>query len=188
MDISAYLSVVALAISLFTFYWTSIRGPKFVCASLRYIQFARPIEGHPLILISVVISNVGARTGVIDYLYLEFGQSGRQTHKFWAYLEPPNAKPTLTLPTSLENFPSAFAIQPGESVKKLLYFIPDQSDYHFETGLYNLKIKAVAAGRRKSILLQTQSMKVDEIVERGKFIIGGSFVKKDVITMGPPQK
>ena len=79
-------------------------------------------------------------------------------------------------------------IRPGESVKKLFYFISDKADYHFETGLHNLKVYAVAAGKRKPILLQTQMLKVEEIVGRGKFIIGGSFVKSDTITMGPPHK
>ena len=108
MDIGDYLSVVALVISLFTFYWTSIRGSKFVCAPLRYIQFAYPKAGNPLILISVVISNVGARTGIIDYLYLEFSKSNSQNHKFWSFFEPPNAKPIMVPPISMDDFPSAF--------------------------------------------------------------------------------
>ena len=156
--------------------------------SARFVQFAHPVKGRPLILLSVVVSNVGARTGVIDYLYLVFGQSNgtEEEHNFWAYTEPADAEPRLALPDTLDDLPNAFAVEPGESVKKLFYFIADQPDYRFSVGDFDLQIKAVAAGKRKHLSLQRQAIRVVKPVKQGQYVIGGSLQKTGTIVMGPP--
>jgi hypothetical protein len=190
METSDVISAVALAVSLATFYWAGLRGPRFHCAPIRFLEFARPPSGNSLILLSVVISNSGARIGVIDYLYLRLCPLVNRdiAHRFWEFLEPPDAAPRLVLPETLQDLPSAFAIQPGESVKKMFYFKSEDPEHDFVVGEHELKLWAVAAGRQRHVKLQHQRVEVQDPIARGKYVIGGSLHKVEMIRMGPPHE
>ncbi len=174
LDLGDIVAAIALLLSLSVFYWTTLRGPSFICASIRIIKLIQKRKGNPFIITNLTISNTGARMGVIDYLYLTLRKTGADhvAETFWAFYESKDGKLPDTVPDSPGDYPSAFAIDRGISERKCLAYISDHSNYKFDIGTHELRVYAVVAGRRRPVSLKRQMLQLEMLIEPGDFRMG----------------
>ncbi len=174
MESKDYIAIVALVVSLFTFYWIHLKGSKFVCPPIRKIRIDNFSSGDIIIGFSFALHNSGSADGVIDYVFLDIEgkESKKNRYRFWAYYEKPvNEKENAPKP-SIENMPKAFAVSKGNAVVKDFWFSPHDPNYIIKQGKFILSLFAVVIGSNRPKRLLKQEIEIVDI-EPGKFVCHG---------------
>lgn len=168
LQFSDVISTLALIFSLLTFFWVNLRKAKFACAPVRAltIDVSETEEDRlvPSVWIKVLlaITNYGGSSGVIESLglHLRVHEKKNVAIEFLAHTEL-SQQDMLEKPPKSQTpvLPSPFALAPGESVIRHVWFMCAQPQQHtLKPDTYDLRIYARVLGRKKEVLLRTQRL------------------------------
>lgn len=165
MEIKDYISIIALLISVFTFYRNVLRGPRYVSPPMRWLALGF-IPGSTTLVVNfpIAITNIGSQTGVVDSFYIELiNLISKKTEKFYAWQEgiltDPNFKGFgLEMPTPV-------ALKAGEGAVKHYIFSPDSLEFMYVPGTYKIIVYAYLDNKKRPIKLSQQELEIVDILE-----------------------
>ncbi len=170
MEIAAFtIALLAIGLSLFSFYWTSMRRPRYTCADIHNVTL---IEGkYSLIGFWLTITNKGAVVGVIDYVSVTLKRDTDREGQaeFEASWEGYDiiSKSADFLAKRPDQHIHAFSVEPGSSVRKFIWFRTKDQDFNFIHGDYDLRVRLDSAEKRRSrTVLRWQFRVVKDLKDR----------------------
>ncbi len=197
MNISDIISFIAITLSIFTLYWTAMRPAKLICPIPRLVGLYIN-DTHLFIAPRLVLTNGGARTGHINYLYLELLTPSGDNHRFNCYSETPfhnfidEAMKNSTKPYPREDFPRSFPVTPGALINKDLIFLNEQpwEPREIPSGRYKFTLYTVPISYRlctsKHKALATCELNIPTKLENGEWREAGLFSNHSILELQQP--
>jgi hypothetical protein len=174
MEIKDLIAILALIVSLFTLYWTNLRRARISCSPFRLVRIVIPQKGNPQMRVPFIITNTGGATAVVDYLFLQVNcvDHNDEITTFWALSDEDNPV-WMRTSDDLKKLILPFALKPGDSATRNIWFILDKPNFIFNAGKYEIEIFANLAGKKKPKLLQSQKLLLHSNLHIGTDISSG---------------
>jgi hypothetical protein len=166
--ISLIVSTAAFILSLFSFFWVYLRGPKISCDKIRYILLGNTIE-NAIIGLWLTFSNVGSSTGVIESIFILLRDPlNDQITPFIAYSKDfDEDDPKVGSP--FEKPVPPVALSPNSSIDmKILFVNEENNDFKFSAKEYFLNVYLMESGKEKANLCVNRHIKLSEEMEIDK--------------------
>ncbi|MEN0064785.1 MAG: hypothetical protein AAGA48_21750 [Myxococcota bacterium] len=149
MSASDVLSLVALLVSLFTWYWTSLRQ-SVTAPKPRFVGFSRDSEGNWFMGATLTIINRGSTMLAVDFLDVE-AKTKQGKFLFNCYSDSESLNEHVSredVRPDQRKMPHPFVLQPGTSTVKHAVFIA-RNGAQLAEGKFVLTFRAALMGRRR---------------------------------------
>lgn len=187
VSLSLIISVMAFALSGFSFWWANMRGPKIFCSLPRYLTLGQHGNGG-LLGMWITFSNKGSTTGIIESILVLFNElSGGHKEPFSAYNEDYDARNPDITPSAIDRPLLPFAIEPKASVtKKILFVNPKENiNFRFKKGDYLLEVYCSLSGKKKFHLYSKRKIRINEDIEIGHALTTFDIIGTDDFLLVP---
>lgn len=169
-----WIALIAVVVAVLSLYWAELRRARLSQAAIRWMRIVVPRRGNPQLMLSLAISNSGARSGVIDYLSLRLydKKQGRILEEFYAASDGIDA--TWDFGDNFQSVPRAFAVDAGSTWARDVWFISDDPDFTFRQGTFEIQLRAKVAGREEEVRLQRQTVRFVRSIPRNYDVLNGA--------------
>lgn len=179
------LALAAVALSVFTLYWTVLRPGKLVASTPSVIALTRDTSGHAALGTTLLISNTGARPIEVNHLYARLITVRSQMIFDWTFdglFRDAMEEVELTQ----TNVPQSFVLPAGAGITKHLYFTA-REDIDFPSGRFEVQFVADLVKTHDEIRLASRIVELHEQILPGRFIEAVATRRQEVIVIKYPE-
>ena len=184
MTASDLLSVAALAVSIFTLYWTALRSGTLEASTPNVIALTRDSSGHPALGTTLLISNTGARPVQVNHLYARL-LDGRSQVVFDCTFEGPFRDAMEEVELTQTNVPQSFLLAAGAGITQHLYFTAREA-MDFPLGRFEIEFVADLVREHQEATLASRTIELHERILPGRFVEAVATRRREVIVIKFP--
>jgi hypothetical protein len=178
-------SFAALAVSMFTLYWTALRPGKLAASTPNVIALTRDSTGHPALATTLLISNTGALPIEVNHLYARMITRHSQV-VFDCTFEGPFREAMEEVELTQTNVPQSFLLPAGAGITKHLYFTA-REDTDFPLGRFEIQFVADLVREHHETTLASRTVELHEPILPGRFIEAVATRRREVIVIKYPK-
>jgi len=181
MPYSDVMAGLALVVSLFSLYWTSLRSACIRCPPPRVIAFLKNRDdGGWCLATTLYLANQGARPADFNYFHARILTAGRAVLLKCVAEKPFRQIVDSEFVMTQETCPLPFSLPSHANVTKHLYFVATEDDC-LPTGEFTVEFLADIVGRSKETILAKRKIHLKGILGRGHFVEGVAWRNVDVV-------
>lgn len=185
MAYSDVMAGLALVVSLFSLYWTSLRSACIRCPPPRVIAFlTNRDDGGWCIATTLYLTNQGARPADINFFHARIRTSDRVVHLKCVAEKPFRQIVDSGFVMTQDTCPLAFSLTSHTAITKHLYFVAVDEDC-LPAGEFTVEFLADIVGRRKETILARRKIHLKGILGRGHYVEGVAWRSVDVMEIEP---